>query len=46
LLYRDIFESLLYAASDKGHFLDDPRQVRRRLHETCWYQPAFAKVGQ
>ncbi|HZZ80368.1 MAG TPA: hypothetical protein VFE62_17830 [Gemmataceae bacterium] len=46
LLYRDIFEALLYAASDKGTILGDPLQVRRRLHATCWYEPPLGKPDQ
>jgi hypothetical protein len=45
-LYRDIFEALLYAASDGGNLLGDPRQVRKRLQATCWYHPPPEKLGQ
>jgi hypothetical protein len=45
LLYRDIFEALLYAIGDRGNLLSDPRQVRRRLQATCWYHPPPEKVG-
>jgi hypothetical protein len=46
LLYRDIFEALLYAASDRGNLLSDPRLVRKRLQATCWYHPPPEKLGQ
>jgi hypothetical protein len=49
LLYRDIFEAILYAAADKGSLLGDPLLARDRLKETCWHQPADeqakARVG-
>ncbi len=46
LLYRDVFEALLYAVGDGGNLLDDPHQVRRRLQSTCWYHPPPEKIGQ
>lgn len=39
LLYRDLFEALLYAASDHGEPITDPLRVRQRLRATCWRLP-------
>jgi hypothetical protein len=39
LLYRDLFESILYAAYDQGTLLNDPLKVRQRLQATCWHHP-------
>jgi hypothetical protein len=44
LLYRDIFEALLYAASDRGQVLGDALQVRARLQATCWNHPPAQKA--
>ena len=46
LLYRDVFEAFLYAASDNGTLLSDPVRVRDRLKATCWYQPPPERQGQ
>jgi hypothetical protein len=46
LLYRDVFEALLYAACDQGKLRGDPLQVRERLQATCWYQPPPDKLRQ
>ena len=43
LLYRDLFEAFLYAASDNGKLLSDPLKVRDRLRATCWYHPPAEK---
>lgn len=45
LLYRDLFEAILYAAYDQNRLLDDPRTVRKRLAETCWYHPPAVRTG-
>jgi hypothetical protein len=39
LLYRDVFESLLYAAFDRGALLGDSLVVRQRLRATGWRHP-------
>ena len=40
LLYRDILESVLYAAYDAhGNLLGDSLKLRERLRATAWYQP-------
>ena len=43
LLYRDLFEAILYAAFDHDQLLSDPLEVRKRLQATCWHQPPQAK---
>ncbi len=40
LLYRDVFEAILYAAVDRAALLDEPRLVRERLEATRWHHPA------
>jgi hypothetical protein len=49
LLYRDVFEAFLYAASNEGRVLDNPLEVRARLKETRWHQsdrePSRARVS-
>jgi hypothetical protein len=40
LLYRDIFEAILYAAFDKERLLSDPLEVRQRLTATAWHDPS------
>ncbi len=45
LLYRDLFESLLYAACDNGRLLGDPVKVRERLNATAWRQPPPEQAG-
>lgn len=45
LLYRDVFEALLYASSARGQFISDPLQVRRRLQATCWFDPPWDQPG-
>src|SRR4029079_2116287 len=40
LLYRDLFEALLYAAYDQGRLISDPLRVRQRLRATCWHLPS------
>ena len=44
LLYRDIFEAILYAAYDKGQLLSDSLEVRKRLQATCWFHPPGGKA--
>ncbi len=39
LLFRDILESVLYAALDNGGLLDDAKKMRERMRGTCWYRP-------
>jgi hypothetical protein len=46
LLYRDLFEAILYAACENGKLLGDPLQVRERLQATCWYHPPLARLKQ
>jgi hypothetical protein len=46
LLYRDLFEAILYAACDQGKLLGDPLQVRERLQATCWFSPPLDKGKQ
>jgi hypothetical protein len=46
LLYRDVFEAILYATCDQGKLRGDPLQVRERLQATCWYQPPPDKLKQ
>jgi hypothetical protein len=39
LLFRDVFEAILYAAYDDARLLNDPFTVRDRLRESCWHSP-------
>jgi hypothetical protein len=39
LLYRDVLESLLYAAFDGEKLMGDSLQVRERLRATAWQHP-------
>lgn len=39
LLYRDLFEAILYAAYDEDKLLGDSLVVRQRLQATCWRHP-------
>jgi hypothetical protein len=42
LLYRDIFEALVYAAHEQGALLGDAERLRDRLRATRWRVPADA----
>jgi hypothetical protein len=46
LLYRDIFEAILYAAYDADRLLGDPLEVRNRLQATCWHHPPADPLKQ
>jgi hypothetical protein len=46
LLYRDVFETILYAAYDQGKLLGDSLQVRERLQATRWYHPPLDQLKQ
>jgi hypothetical protein len=39
LLFRDVFESLLYAAYDQDQLLGDSLVLRERLRATAWHHP-------
>jgi len=45
LLYRDVFESFLYAAFDGGDLLGDSLEVRLRLRATAWDHPRGARAN-
>ena len=45
LLYRDIFEALLYAVHDGKNLVNNPVTVRDRLRLTCWHQPAPERLA-
>ncbi|MBI3821107.1 MAG: hypothetical protein HY289_00330, partial [Planctomycetes bacterium] len=44
LLYRDLFEAILYAAYDQGRLLGDSAAVRQRLQATCWYHAPLDRL--
>ena len=44
LLYRDLFEAVLYAAVEDGKLLDDSVRFRQRLQATCWQHADPARV--
>lgn len=46
LLYRDLFETLIYAAFDQGRLVADSHRMRDRLHTTCWYVPPLDRAKQ
>ena len=46
LLYRDVFEAILYAAYDQSKLLGDSLQVRERLQATRWYYPPLDHLKQ
>ena len=45
LLYRDLFEALLYAAYDQGALISDPLRVGQRLRKTRWRLPPLERAG-
>ncbi len=46
LLYRDVLETILYAAFENGKLLGDSLAVRERLRDTCWYHPPIEKLNE
>jgi hypothetical protein len=46
LLYRDLFETVLYAAFDQGAVVADPLEMRARLRSTAWHRPPADKGNE
>lgn len=46
LLYRDVFEALLYAGYDRGRWIGDAVRLRDRLRATCWYHPPLNRIQE